>query len=194
MAKLYFYYAAMNAGKSTTLLQSSFNYRERGMSTMLFTSALDDRFGANIISTSIGLDAEAQTFDDTTDIYHVIEKNAAAEGTKCVFIDEAHFLTRAQVLALTKVPDYLDIPVICYGLRTDFQAKLFEGSAALMALADEMVELKTICDCGKKAIMNLRVDDKGQAIKEGAQKEIGGEERYIPLCRRHFMQRVGDME
>jgi len=193
MAKLYFYFAAMNAGKSTTLLQSSFNYKERGMNTMLFTSALDDRFGKNAITSRIGLKAEAHTFDDSTDMFSYIEHRAAAEGTNCVFIDEAHFLSRAQVLELTRVADELGIPVLCFGLRTDFQAQLFEGSAALLALSDEMRELKTICDCGRKATMNLRVDERGEPVKEGAQTDIGGDDKYIALCRRHFMQKVGSI-
>lgn len=193
MAKLYFYYAAMNAGKSTTLLQSSFNYRERGMNTMLFTSALDERFGKDAITSRIGVKADAHTFDDTTDMFAYIESRAAAEGTNCVFIDEAHFLSRPQVLALTRVADELGIPILCYGLRTDFQGQLFEGSSALLALSDELNELKTICDCGRKAIMNLRLDENGEAVKEGAQTDIGGNDKYIALCRRHFMQKVGSI-
>ena len=190
MAKLYFYYSAMNAGKSTTLLQSSFNYRERGMNTLLFTAKLDKRYGEGKITSRIGLQEEADTFDSETDLFSIIGKKAPADGTNCVMIDEAQFLSRAQVFQLARVCDELHIPVLCYGLRTDFQANLFEGSANLLALADELKELKTICDCGKKASMNLRMDEKGNAVKEGAQKVIGGNDSYVALCRKHFIAKM----
>jgi thymidine kinase len=187
MAKLYFYYAAMNAGKSTTLLQAAFNYAERGMATMLFTAAVDDRAGEGQIASRIGLDAAATPFDAMTDLRACVA--AAAAKPHCVLVDEAQFLTRAQVLQLAAIADEDGIPVLAYGLRTDFRGELFEGSAALLGLADNLVELKAICECGRKATMNLRVDASGQAVREGDQTEIGGNDRYVALCRRHFMQR-----
>ena len=186
MAKLYFYYAAMNAGKSTTLLQAAFNYAERGMATMLFTAALDDRAGAGRIASRIGLDAAATPFDATTNLRACV---ASATRSHCVLVDEAQFLTRAQVLQLAAIADEDGIPVLTYGLRTDFRGELFEGSAALLGLADNLVELKAICECGRKATMNLRVDATGNTVRDGDQTEIGGNDRYVALCRRHFMQR-----
>ncbi|PHZ85545.1 thymidine kinase [Paremcibacter congregatus] len=188
MAKLYFYYSSMNAGKSTTLLQSSFNYQERGMETMLFTALLDDRFGVGKVASRIGLEAEAHTFDDKTDIYQAVTNELKRRKLNCVLIDEAQFLTRDQVFQLASICDRIGIPVLTYGIRTDFQAELFEGSKHLLAIADELRELKTICKCGSKATMNLRTDDKGNVIKEGAQTEVGGNERYVVLCRKHFME------
>ncbi len=190
MAKLYFYYASMNAGKSTTLLQADFNYRERGMETMLWTAALDSRFGAGAITSRIGLQTEAHRFDATTDIGSVIAAERRERPLACVLIDEAQFLTREQVLALAAIADDHAIPVLCYGLRTDFQAELFPGSAALLGLADSLVELKAVCECGRKSTMNLRVDADGKAVKEGQQTEIGGNDRYVALCRKHFMEKV----
>ncbi len=187
MAKLYFYYASMNAGKSTTLLQSSFNYQERGMATMLYTAAVHDRLGFGVIDSRIGLKAEANTYDAATDIRAEVEAELAARPVHCLLIDEAQFLTRAQVLQLASIADDMGIPVLAYGLRTDFQANLFEGSANLLALADALIEIKAICECGRKAIMNLRVDAGGKAVNRGAQTEIGGNDRYVALCRRHFM-------
>jgi len=192
MAKLYFYYSAMNAGKSTTLLQSSFNYRERGMETLLFTAALDERYGKGIIKSRIGIEDGARTFGPETDLFAEVRGVWADGDLHCVLVDEAQFLTRHQVLQLARVADELSIPVICYGLRTDFQANLFEGSQHLLALADELKELKTICPCGKKATMNLRVDETGRAVRKGEQTEIGGNERYIALCRKHFMERLAE--
>jgi thymidine kinase len=189
MAKLYFYYSSMNAGKSTTLLQSSFNYRERGMHTMLWTAAVDDRYGAHHITSRIGLDALADLFDEATDIGAAIAAEHRKTPIACVLVDEAQFLTRAQVLQLAAVCDRLNVPVLCYGLRTDFRGELFEGSGALLGLADTLTEIKTICECGRKAIMNLRVDAAGNAVRDGDQTEIGGNDRYIALCRRHFMER-----
>jgi len=190
MAKLYFYYASMNAGKSSTLLQADFNYRERGMQTMLYTAALDDRIRSGVIASRIGLEAEAQRFERATDIRAEVEAELRMRRLDCILVDEAQFLSRAQVHQLASVCDDLNIPVLAYGLRTDFQANLFEGSAHLLALADTLVELKAVCECGRKATMNMRVDAGGRAVAEGAQTEIGGNDRYVALCRRHFMQRL----
>ena len=192
MAKLYFYYAAMNAGKSTTLLQADFNYRERGMETMLWTAALDDRLGVGAIGSRIALSAAAHTFDESIDLFEAISDELRKRKLDCVLIDEAQFLSQPHVLQLCEVADQLDIPVLCYGLRTDFQAKLFPGSAALLALADSLVELKAVCECGRKATMNLRVDEEGHAIVRGQQTEIGGNDRYIALCRKHFFERLNE--
>jgi len=188
MAKLYFYYSSMNAGKSTTLLQSSFNYRERGMGTMLYTAALDDRYGKGVVTSRIGLEAKAHTFDENTDIYREVTEELKKRKINCLLIDEAQFLSRDQVFQLAAICDRIGIPVLTYGIRTDFQANLFEGSMHLLALADELRELKTICKCGRKATMNLRTDEKGRVIKEGEQTEIGGNDRYEVLCRKHFME------
>lgn len=186
MSKVYFYYSAMNAGKSTVLLQSSYNYRERGMHTLLFIPAIDTRAGVGRIQSRIGLTADAMALQPTEDIFAHVKAAHAAQPVACVLIDEAQFLTRPQVEQLTDVSDRLGIPVLCYGLRTDFQGQLFPGSAALLALADNLIELKTICHCGRKATMNLRVGPDGRAVKEGAQVEIGGNERYVAMCRRHY--------
>ena len=190
MAKLYFYYAAMNAGKSTTLLQADFNYRERGMQTMLWTAAVDDRAGLGTIGSRIAISAPARTFDESTDLYDEIGEELKKRELDCILVDEAQFLTQRHVLQLCEIADQIGIPVLCYGLRTDFQAKLFPGSAALLALADRLVELKAVCECGRKATMNLRVDEQGHAVAEGQQTEIGGNDRYIALCRRHFFERL----
>ena len=187
MAKLYFYYASMNAGKSTLLLQADFNYRERGMRTALFTAALDDRHGHGVIASRIGLTRPAATFDAATDLRADVEADHAAAPLACVFVDEAQFLSRAQVFALASVADDLGIPVLCYGLRTDFQGVPFEGSLWLLALADVLSEIKAVCACGRKATMNLRVDAEGLPVAEGRQTEIGGNDRYVAMCRRHFM-------
>ena len=213
MAKLYFYYASMNAGKSTVLLQSSFNYRERGMRTLLFTAALDNRSGVGVIASRIGLEAPATPFSAETDLGRIIAASHAGAGVvaghagagivagqagagviagqagagiDCVLIDEAQFLTVDQVWQLARVCDDLGIPVLCYGLRTDFLGALFPGSAALLAIADALHEIKSVCVCGRKAIMNLRIDAAGRAVAAGAQTEIGGNDRYVALCRRHF--------
>jgi thymidine kinase len=188
MAKLYFYYASMNAGKSTTLLQADFNYRERGMHTMLFTAAIDDRYRAGVITSRIGIEAAANMFTPDTDLRAAIEARHAATPLACVLLDEAQFLTKRQVFQLAAVADEMNIPVLAYGLRTDFRAELFDGSACLLALADVLVELKAVCACGRKATMNLRIDASGEAVREGAQTEIGGNDRYVALCRRHFME------
>ncbi|WP_188657853.1 thymidine kinase [Sphingomonas metalli] len=191
MAKLYFYYASMNAGKSTNLLQADFNYRERGMATMLFTAAIDDRFAAGTITSRIGLEAPATPFDAATDIAACVLDRHRTGPIACVLVDEAQFLTAAQVDQLARLADGHDIPVVTYGLRTDFRAALFEGSARLLALADALIEIKSVCVCGRKATMNLRVDAAGHAIAEGQQTEIGGNDRYVALCRRHFGEALG---
>jgi len=194
MAKLYFYYAAMNAGKSTTLLQAGFNYRERGMETMLWTASHDDRAGTGMISSRIAISAPAHTYSPEVDLFDAVGEELKKRQLHCILVDEAQFLTRDHVLQLCRVSDELKIPVLCYGLRTDFQANLFEGSAALLALADALVELKAVCECGRKATMNLRVDQEGHAVAAGAQTEIGGNDRYIALCRRHFFERLREGE
>ncbi len=186
MAKLYFYYASMNAGKSTTLLQADFNYRERGMRTMLFTAGIDDRFAARTITSRIGLAQPAIAFDAGTDLLSCIANEHARAKIDCVLIDEAQFLTEPQVAQLAQVCDVVGVPVLAYGLRTDFQGALFPGSARLLAMADALIELKSVCLCGRKATMNARVDASGRAVAEGAQTEIGGNDRYVALCRRHF--------
>ena len=189
MAKLYFSYATMNAGKSTLLLQASYNYRERGMRTAIFIASFDDRAGQGRISSRIGLSCDAIAFDHSDDLYRHIEAlNANGEGEiACVFVDEAQFLSEEQVWQLARVADRLHIPVMAYGLRTDFQGKLFPGSKALLAIADEMREVRTICHCGRKATMVVRIDRRGEVEREGAQVEIGGNDRYVSLCRRHFV-------
>ena len=192
MAKFYFYYASMNAGKSTMLLQASFNYRERGMHTMLWTAAIDDRYESGVITSRIGLEAQANLFDAGTDLRAAIEAEHDVRPLACVLVDEAQFLTRDQVFTLAAVCDELAIPVMAYGLRTDFRAELFEGSRYLLAIADTLTEIKAICGCGRKATMNLRMDEAGRAIREGAQTEIGGNERYVALCRHHFMAAMKD--
>ncbi|ATE66915.1 thymidine kinase [Rhizorhabdus dicambivorans] len=191
MAKLYFYYAAMNAGKSTTLLQADFNYRERGMRTLLFTAAFDDRFEPGKITSRIGLASHATAIDEETDLYEEIAIELAEGRIDCVLVDEAQWLTRTQVFQLAAVCDELDIPVLAYGLRSDFQVKLFPGSAALLAIADNLIELKAVCACGRKATMNLRINAEGFPVKEGAQIEVGGNERYVALCRRHYTEQMG---
>lgn len=188
MAKLYFNYAAMNAGKSTTLLQASFNYGERGMNTLKFTAAIDDRGAAGVISSRIGLQQNALLFDPCTNLFDIIVERCQADDIACVFLDEAQFLTDAQVTQLAHAVDEFDIPIICFGLRTDFRGELFEGSARLFALADEISELKTICHCGRKATMNLRIDGDGKAVVSGDKIEVGGNDRYTPLCRKHFFE------
>ena len=190
MAKLYFYYAAMNAGKSTTLLQADFNYRERGMETMLWTAAFDNRSGEGTIGSRIALSAPAHTYDEDVDLFTAVGEELKRRRLHCVLVDEAQFLTQRHVVELCEVADKLGIPVLCYGLRTDFQGKLFPGSAALLALADSLIELKAVCECGRKATMNLRVDAEGHAVSSGAQTEIGGNDRYVALCRRHFFERM----
>ncbi|HVR91044.1 MAG TPA: thymidine kinase [Novosphingobium sp.] len=188
MAKLYFYYASMNAGKSTTLLQADFNYRERGMATMLWTAALDHRSDEQAIESRIGLGADAHRYAADTDLWARVTAAHAAQPLACVMVDEAQFLSKEQVWQLARLADEAAIPVICYGLRTDFQGELFPGSAALLGIADALVELKGVCHCGRKATMNLRVDARGAAVTAGAQTEIGGNDRYLALCRKHFSE------
>lgn len=190
MAKLFFYYSAMNAGKTTTLLQSSFNYRERGMNTVLFTAKLDNRYDKATITSRIGLSVEANIFDGETDLFAIVKGEVNKGNVGCVMVDEAQFLSKDQVFQLARVADTLDVPVLCYGLRTDFQANLFPGSEHLLAIADQLLELKTICPCGSKATMNLRIDEDGNAVKAGEQTEIGGNDRYISLCRKHFLEKL----
>ena len=187
MAKLYFSYSTMNAGKSTVLLQASHNYGERGMKTMLFTAELDNRSKVGNISSRIGLSEKASTFNNDDNLFSSVQERLNIDKISCVFVDEAQFLTEKQVWELSDVVEILNIPVMCFGLRTDFQGKLFEGSSSLLAIADELKEIKTICHCGKKANMVVRVDSNGKVLKEGAQIEIGGNERYESMCRKCFM-------
>jgi len=190
LAKLYLYYSTMNAGKSTALLQSSHNYRERGMRTLVYTAELDQRGGGKVHS-RIGLSSDALQFRPGSDMFREIESEHRRQPVSCVLLDEAQFLKREQVDDLAMVVDQLSIPVLCYGLRTDFRGELFEGSARLLALADEISELKTICHCGRKATMVVRVGADGRAEREGNQVEIGGNERYVSLCRRHYFEASG---
>jgi thymidine kinase len=186
MGKLYFYYASMNAGKSTYLLQADFNYRERGMTTMLWTARLDNRGQRFAIESRIGLGAEACRFDAKTNLWEEITAFQKTKHLSCVLIDEAQFLSEEQVWQCARLADFADIPVLCFGLRTDFQGELFPGSAVLLGIADKLVELKAVCHCGSKATMNLRVDADGAPVRSGTQTLIGGNDRYVPLCRKHF--------
>ena len=187
MAKLYFYYSAMNAGKTTTLLQSAYNYHERGMRTLILTPALDSRFGEGVVASRIGLKANARRFGPDEDLFALVQADLAARGPlHCVFIDEAQFASKVQVWQLSDVVDKLDIPVLAYGLRTDFRGELFEGSRYLLAWADKLEEIKTICHTGRKATMVVRVDEQGRAVTEGPQVEIGGNDRYVSVSRAEF--------
>ena len=188
MAKLYFYYSSMNAGKSTNLLQSSYNYKERGMNTMVFAPSFDDRYGPGKVTSRIGIESEATTFRTDTNLLEVVSAANDEQRVHCVLIDEAQFLTRDQVFQLSDLTDKLNIPVLAYGLRTDFQGEPFEGSKYLLAWSDNLKELKAICDCGRKAIMVLRMDADGNAVTEGSQVEIGGNDRYVSMCRKHFKE------
>ena len=192
MAKLYFHYSTMNAGKSTLLLQASYNYAERGMQTYLLTANFDDRAGTGKIGSRIGIGADADTFASKTDLFSKIQERLNAGPCACVFLDEAQFLSADQVWELARAVDDLKVPVMCYGLRVDFQGKLFPGSAALLALADEMREIRTICHCGKKATMVVRQDEHGNVLKDGAQVQVGGNETYVSVCRVHWRQAIGD--
>jgi thymidine kinase len=194
MAKLYFHYSTMNAGKSTVLLQASHNYRERGMQTYLLTARLDDRAGKGRIASRIGIGQEADTFAPGDDLFARIKARLGEGDVACIFVDEAQFLSKDQVWQLARAVDDLGVPVMCYGLRVDFRGELFPGSAALLALADEMREVRTICHCGKKATMVVRKDVGGRALRDGAQVQIGGNETYLSLCRKHWREAVGDME
>jgi thymidine kinase len=189
MAKLYFYYSSMNAGKSTNLLQSSYNYRERGMHTLVLAPQVDDRYGAGKVTSRIGIASDATTFTNDTDLLELVRKSHDDQQLHCVLIDEAQFLTRDQVFQLGEVTDKLNVPVLAYGLRTDFRGEPFEGSKYLLAWADTLNEIKAICHCGKKATMVLRMDEGGRAVTDGAQVEIGGNDRYVSMCRKHFRKK-----
>lgn len=191
MAKLYFYYSSMNAGKSTTLLQSSYNYQERGMNTLVYTAAIDDRYGVGKVASRIGISQEAHLFNNSTDLFMEIALHLEKKALHCILIDEAQFLTKSQVYQLTEVVDKLNIPVLCYGLRTDFQAELFEGSRYLLSWADQLEELKTICYCGRKANFVVRLNERGEAVADGAQIQIGGNDTYLSVCRRHYKEKLG---
>jgi thymidine kinase len=187
MAKLYFYYSAMNAGKTTTLLQSAYNYHERGMRTLILTPALDNRFGEGVVASRIGLKAKARRFSGEENLFAMVQADIAAHGAlHCIFVDEAQFLTKAQVWQISDVVDKLNIPVLAYGLRTDFRGELFEGSRYLLAWADNLEEIKTICHTGRKATMVVRVDEQGRAVTDGPQVEIGGNDRYVSVSRAEF--------
>lgn len=190
MAKLYFSYASMNAGKSTLLLQASYNYQERGMRTVILIAAFDDRAGRGRIASRIGLEADAIPFEPDEDLFARISAMVSEGPLACIFVDEAQFLTEDQVWQLARVADRLKIPVMAYGLRTDFQGKLFPGSAALLAIADELREVRTICHCGRKATMVARLDEAGNIIRHGAQVEVGGNEKYVSYCRRHWEDKM----
>lgn len=192
MAKLYFQYSTMNAGKSTLLLQASHNYRERGMDTYLITAQFDNRAGAGRIASRIGIGETADTFGMGEDLLAKIKARLDKSPIACIFIDEAQFLSKDQVWQLARAVDDLGVPIMTYGLRLDFQGNLFPGSAALLALADEMREVRTICHCGKKATMVVRTTEDGTVVTSGAQIEIGGDERYLSLCRRHWREATGD--
>jgi thymidine kinase len=194
MAKLYFNYSTMNAGKSTLLLQAAHNYEERGMSVYRMTAAFDDRAGRGKIGSRIGFAREADTFSPSDDLFERIQRILETTDLACIFIDEAQFLTSEQVWQLARVVDDLNVPVMTYGLRVDFQGQLFPGSAALLALADALREVRTICHCGRKATMVVRQDDQGNVLTEGAQVQIGGNETYVSLCRRHWREAVGDRD
>ena len=192
MAKLYFHYSTMNAGKSTVLLQAAHNYKERGMTPYLLTAQLDDRAGEGRIASRIGIGERADTFGTEDDLFAMLARKTQAGPVACAFVDEAQFLTDAQVWQLARAVDDLRVPVMCFGLRVDFRGQLFPGSATLLALADEMREVRTICHCGKKATMVIRQDAQGRVVKDGAQVQIGGNETYVSLCRRHWRDAVGD--
>jgi thymidine kinase len=186
MAKLYFYYSAMNAGKTTTLLQSAYNYRERRMNTLVLKPSIDDRHTAAVVRSRIGLEANAVCFQKDDDLLKLTEERHQKTPLSCLLLDEAQFLTKSQVFALGEVVDKLGIPVLAYGLRTDFKGELFEGSLHLLAWADELLEIKTVCHCGKKANMVLRLDENGTPLKSGEQIQIGGNDSYVSVCRKHF--------
>lgn len=190
MAQLYFYYSAMNAGKSTLLLQSAHNYREQGMQVLLYTAAIDDRYERGIIRSRIGLQQSASLFDETTNFRHEVSEAISSQALACILLDEAQFLSREQVDQVARVVDELDVPVLCFGIRTDFQGELFPGSSRLLAIADKLQELKTVCTCGRKATMTVRLDADGQVVAAGEQVQIGGNERYESKCRRHYRELV----
>ena len=189
MAKLYFYYSSMNAGKSTALLQSSYNYRERGMNTLVLAPKLDDRYGEGKVTSRIGIKADARTFSKSDNLLDMVSAELDEGPLHCVLIDEAQFLTKHQVFELGEITDRLNVPVLAYGLRTDFQGEPFEGSKYLLAWSDNLKELKAICHCGTKATMVVRFDEQGNAVTEGSQIEIGGNDRYVSMCRKHFKEK-----
>jgi thymidine kinase len=190
VAQLYFYYSSMNAGKSTALLQSAYNYEERNMRPFIMSAALDDRYGLGKVTSRIGLAAEAQLFNAKDDLYSILKIENLKKPLDCILIDESQFLSREQVRQLTLVVDQLNIPILCYGIRTDFRGELFPGSQYLLAWADKLVELKTVCYCGRKATMVVRMDGDGMVIKDGDQVVIGGNDQYQSLCRRHFSEHM----
>ncbi|TKB49770.1 thymidine kinase [Ferrimonas sediminicola] len=192
MAQLYFYYSAMNAGKSTSLLQSAYNYRERGMEVLVMTAGLDDRYGLGKVTSRIGLSSDALIYRREDDLLAMVKERNAQQPVNCLLVDECQFLTKAQVRQLTYLVDKLDIPVLCYGLRTDFQGELFEGSHYLLAWADKLVELKTICHCGRKANMVVRMDGEGNPVRNGDQVHIGGNDSYVSMCRTHYRELAWD--
>ena len=189
MAKLYFYDSSMTAGKSTALLQSSYNYRERGMNTLVLAPALDDRYGAGKVTSRIGIEADARSFSKDDNLFEVAQAQLDSAPLHCVLIDEAQFLTKDQVFQLGEITDQLNVPVLAYGLRTDFQGEPFEGSKYLLAWSDNLKELKAICHCGTKATMVVRFDEQGNAVTQGSQIEIGGNDRYVSMCRKHFKEK-----
>jgi Thymidine kinase len=190
MAKLYFHYASMNAGKSTLLLQASYNYQERGMRTVILTAALDSRAGVGRVASRIGLGADAIPFEPRDDLFALVERMHVQEPVACVFVDEAQFLAPEQVWQIARLADRLGVPVMAYGLRTDFQGKLFPGSQELLAIADELREVRTICFCGRKATMVARLDEEGNFVRDGAQVDVGGNEKYVSFCRRHWEDKI----
>ena len=190
MAKLYFYYSAMNAGKSTSLLQYAYNYKERGMRPYIMSAAIDNRYSVGKVTSRIGLEAEAYLFHKEDDLFKILSEENKKQGINCVLIDESQFLSRDQVKQLAITVDDLDIPVLCYGIRTDFRGELFPGSQHLLAWADNLIELKTICHCGSKATMVVRTDEKGNIINDGDQVVIGGNDRYQSMCRKHFAEHI----
>ena len=190
MAQLYFYYSSMNAGKSTHLLQSSYNYKERDLHPVIYTAQIDDRYAEGKVTSRLGISADASLFNESSNIFDEIKSSNLVNKIDCLLIDEAQFLTKVQVQQLTDIVDLLHIPVLAYGIRTDFLGQTFSGSAALLAWADKLVELKTICHCGRKANFVIRLDGEGKAVTGGEQVEVGGNERYEPLCRAHFKSLV----
>ena len=194
MAKLYFYYSSMNAGKSTALLQASYNYRERGMNTLVLAPTLDDRYGTGLVTSRIGLQSKAVSILPDEDLFARVSSLIVKKPLHCVLIDEAQFLSKKQVLQLGRISDHLDIPVLAYGLRTDFQGEPFEGSKYLLAIADNLKEIKAICHCGSKATMVIRQDPDGNVITSGKSVEIGGNDRYVSMCRKHFYEAFGAID
>jgi thymidine kinase len=190
LAQLYFYYSSMNAGKSTSLLQSAYNYKEQGMNPMILSAAIDDRYGVGKVTSRIGLEAGAHLFSTDDDILSLISKQNTEQPIDCVLIDESQFLTKKQVKQLTQVVDNLSIPVLCYGIRTDFMGELFSGSMYLLAWADKIIELKTVCHCGRKATMVVRMDENGKPVRDGEQVVIGGNDKYQSMCRYHFTEQI----